>query len=286
MELRKMLSRNEARSSPLCKVYYRPIEAAIRWSGLHRYEAMILNVLGHRQAPTLHDFPRWPALSLNAERIYDGILNEELAYGYNGLTARGGTPPTGTPEHFDLEGVTVRHTDLRAWMQRCYPGQRPRFLFSATERAAHPIITVEVGQAMLTEQAATHALLRQCQQQNRSLQARYEALLSRQAAVPTPQAPASPLSDRAETTYLNIIGALMDLLLGKSPSGKPYSDFRTQEAVISALLAHNGGLMGLTERTLQGKFARAKRQINARQPPPAQDRMCGPENRICGFQAK
>ncbi|MEA9585928.1 hypothetical protein VC279_06325 [Xanthomonas sp. WHRI 10064A] len=278
-----MFSKNEARSSPLCKVYYRPIEAAIRWSGLHRHEAMILDVLGERQTPTLHDFPRWPLLRLNAERIYDGILNDELAYGYDGLTARGTRAGNGTEDDIDQTRLTVRHTALREWMQRCYPGQRPRFLFTASERAAHPIITLETGQAMLAEQAATHALLRQCQQDARSLQARYDALLSRQATGPISPS-ASALSERAETTYLNIIGALLDLLLGKAPSGKPYSSFRTQEAVISALMAHNDGLMGLTERTLQGKFARAKRQINARQPPPAQDRMCGRENRIGGVQ--
>ncbi|WP_444485044.1 hypothetical protein [Xanthomonas citri] len=74
--------------------------------------------------------------------------------------------------------------------------------------------------------------------------------------------------------YLNIIGALLCLLLDDAPSGKPYSAFRTQEAIISALIAHNDGLMGLTERTLQAKFAQAKRHVAARKPPSAQGRMC------------
>jgi hypothetical protein len=43
-------------------------------------------------------------------------------------------------------------------------------------------------------------------------------------------------SPRAERTYLNIIGALVALLLGKSPAGKPHSLFKTQESIIDALV--------------------------------------------------
>jgi hypothetical protein len=38
------------------------------------------------------------------------------------------------------------------------------------------------------------------------------------------------ISERAETTYLNIIGGMLTLMLGQSPSGVPYSSFKTQEA--------------------------------------------------------
>ncbi|MFY2840733.1 hypothetical protein ACOTJF_03405 [Achromobacter ruhlandii] len=42
---------------------------------------------------------------------------------------------------------------------------------------------------------------------------------------------------RSESTYLNIVGGLLTLLLGKSPNGVPYSSFETLESVISALVA-------------------------------------------------
>jgi hypothetical protein len=48
------------------------------------------------------------------------------------------------------------------------------------------------------------------------------------------------LSTRAETTYLHIIGGLLRLLLGQSP-GNPYSSFKTQESIVSAMVAHFGG---------------------------------------------
>ncbi|MEP9324990.1 hypothetical protein PPMP20_17890 [Paraburkholderia phymatum] len=72
------------------------------------------------------------------------------------------------------------------------------------------------------------------------------------------------LGRREETTYLNIIGGLLHLLLGKSPgSGKKYSSFASQDAVISGLLAHFDGAPGISKRTLESKFAEAKRSIDA-----------------------
>ncbi len=52
------------------------------------------------------------------------------------------------------------------------------------------------------------------------LQEKHGALLKQMA----PSAGAQCLiSDRAEATYLNIIGSMLDLMLGQSPSGVPYS---------------------------------------------------------------
>ena len=68
---------------------------------------------------------------------------------------------------------------------------------------------------------------------------------------------------RSESTYLNIIGGLLTLLLGKSPAGSAYSSFRNMDAVISALLAHHEGRPGISERTLWSKLAQARRHLEA-----------------------
>lgn len=69
-------------------------------------------------------------------------------------------------------------------------------------------------------------------------------------------------SRRAETTYLNIIGGLVGLMLGKSPAGKALSIYESQAAIIEALEAHHEGKPGMSARTLQEKFAAAKRSLN------------------------
>ncbi|GAA4403165.1 hypothetical protein [Quisquiliibacterium transsilvanicum] len=68
-------------------------------------------------------------------------------------------------------------------------------------------------------------------------------------------------SRRAETTYLNIIGGLIGLMLGKSPGGQPLSVYDSQAAIIAALLAHHEGKPGMSERSLEQKFAAAKRSL-------------------------
>lgn len=70
-----------------------------------------------------------------------------------------------------------------------------------------------------------------------------------------------PMGKREETTFLNITGALLNLLLGKSPSGKAFSVFQDQTAVIDALLAEHEGKPGIAKRTLEEKLAAAKRSL-------------------------
>lgn len=229
-----------------CRAFYRPIEAAIRWSGLVRFESRILKVVGARSIPCPEDFPRWPMLRLNVERIFDAMRNGELPYGRAGITCD-------DPSSLDDPELTVRHVDLRAWMMRFYPSQKPAFLFDDIERQLHPAISVEAVQALLVDREALMTRLAAHQEELKSLRKE----LKRQA--PSERA----LPPRSETTYLNIVGGLLTLLLGKSPSGTPYSSFETMESVISALIAHHEGRPGISERTLWAKLAAAKRQVNA-----------------------
>ena len=43
---------------------YRPIEAAVRWCGLLRFEQRILEALEQRAMPEPGEFPRWPLLRM------------------------------------------------------------------------------------------------------------------------------------------------------------------------------------------------------------------------------
>lgn len=72
-----------------------------------------------------------------------------------------------------------------------------------------------------------------------------------------------PFGRREETTYLNIIGGLLALLLGKSPAGKDQSVFRNQSSVIEALLVNHPDRAGISARTLQHKLAAAKRSLES-----------------------
>ena len=68
------------------------------------------------------------------------------------------------------------------------------------------------------------------------------------------------LHPRSEATYQRIIGGLIQLLTGET-SGKANSIFRNQEAVVQALVFNYGDRDGISERTLDEKFAKAKARL-------------------------
>lgn len=106
----------------VAKLFYRPIEAAIRWCNLIAFEAQILESIWDRVDLLPTTFPQWPCLYTSAEKILDAIRNNELRYGAFGKSVTSGTP-------IDLNILTVRHSDLKQWMAQYWPDQRPAFLF-------------------------------------------------------------------------------------------------------------------------------------------------------------
>ncbi|HBO3353882.1 TPA: hypothetical protein L4S42_001688 [Pseudomonas aeruginosa] len=236
------------------KAYYRPIEAALRWCNLMAYEAQILEKSWHCPALLSQIFPQWPCLHTNVERIFDAVRNHELPYGCLGIPV-----PTGAEVECTL--LTVRHTDLKRWMSCHYPDQRPAFLF---ERPPDRFSEVSIG-TYLALQADRDAL----QLQVKNTQAAYKELLGELQSVGLEREnlqallkSKGKLSNRSELVYLHIIGAMLSLMLGHSPSGKPHSVFRNQSSVVSALTAHFENLPGITKRTLDEKFAAAKRSLS------------------------
>jgi hypothetical protein len=207
---------------PLVKANYRPIEAALRWSGLWDQEPRILTVLGDREMPESVDFPEWPSLLLNAERILDAITNKDLPCGMNFLASR--------PQ------PAIRHVDLRAWIERFYPEERPAFLFDKAPLNTSKLIGTERRSILVR----AHSEMEDNDRHSLG---------------------ANELSLRAETTYLNIIGAMLELTLGRTLQGQPSSVYRTQEALIAALVESNGAKLGIAQRTLERKFAEAKRRL-------------------------
>jgi len=87
---------------------------------------------------------------------------------------------------------------------------------------------------------------------------RIEAKLMRS---PKDQKENSGLSTRERNNLLALIGGLVGLMLGKSPSGKKNSIFQDQVAISAALIAHYPNVEGFGESTLEQKFAEANKRI-------------------------
>lgn len=239
--------------NPQAKTFYRPIDAALRWCNLIRYETQILQAAGASPEQLKSLFPQWPCLHANTEKIHDAIRNGELPYGCFGISV-----PQGTPVEPSL--LTVRHSDLRHWMQLFYPEQRPDFLFDLGD-GTQDKVSLGVYFALQAERDALqrerNTLLHQLQDVEADLQALGLQQDSLKALVNTQ----GQLSARSEHTYLQIIGAVVNTVLDVSPAGKPLSVFKSQAALVDAITARHQDIPGLSKRTLDKKFAAAHRAL-------------------------
>jgi hypothetical protein len=127
---------NTKSCNALQKNYYRPVEAAIRWCGLIEHEVEIMNVLSGGYLPTIQQFPQWPCLTANSEKIFDAIRHHDIKHGRDGMTV-------GDGDHVAPARLTVRHSDLKEWMIKRHPDQKPDFLFDETEQKTHTAINTE-----------------------------------------------------------------------------------------------------------------------------------------------
>lgn len=238
------------------KPFYRPIEAALRWCNLTAHETVILQRAGDKIIPAPSDFPQWPCLKANAEKVWDAIQNRELTYGRDGVTV-----PMG--ETVAKLRVTVRHTDLKAWMAKYYPDQKPKFLFDEIERKTHAAIDRDAFLSLQADRDALRTDLEKAKTWATKIVGEMDAMRGERDSLRAMLEKQATPGARAETTYLNIIGGLLGLMLDTTPGGQKGSAYDSQAAIISALLAHHGGKPGIAGSTLEQKFADARRSIKA-----------------------
>jgi hypothetical protein len=239
----------------LQKPFYRPVEAAIRWCGLVAHEADILEKLDSAtMIPKIGQFPQWPCLQANAEKILDAIMNHEIPHGRDGRTVS-------DDEHVRKDRLTVRHTDLRQWMIKHYPDQKPEFLFDEIERNTHAAINADAFRALQADRDALKAGKDKAEEWTRTIIAERDALLGERDSLRAMVEKANAPGGRSEKTYLNIIGGLLALMLGKSPAGHSQSSFENQAAIISAMLAHYGHIKGMGDSNLVKIMADANKTL-------------------------
>jgi hypothetical protein len=166
-------------------------------------------------------------------------------------------------DHVAYERRHVYGLDLKEWAKKIAPTERPTFLFDEIERNVHPAINADVYQALKAAHDAKEHKLSQANDRIRELNESKGTMESELAGLRAMVGKMGTPGERSETTYLNIIGGLLALMLGKSPLGKPQSSFENQASIISALLAHHDGKPGIAARTLEEKFAASKRSLTA-----------------------
>jgi hypothetical protein len=192
---------NAKSCSALEKPYYKPIEAALRWCNLISHEIEILRGTGNDLFPGIGIFPQWPCLRANAEKIYDAILNGGLPHGRDGRTVSHG-------DHVAKERLTIRHADLREWMAKHYPDQKPAFLFDEVERNTHASFNADTFRVLQADRDAARAELDKAQSWATEIIRERDALLGERNSLRAMVDKAMTTTER--NTLLTIIAGLCD----------------------------------------------------------------------------
>lgn len=190
-------------------------------------------------------------------------IHEAIEKGVLRVSRESGAIFDGSREHVAPERRHVSRQDLKDWIAREFPSDSPAFLFDEIERKTHAAINADTFLALQADRDALAAEMEKTKNRYQQLRQEKESLERMNQSLQAMVEKANTPGERAETTYLNIIGAMLELMLSKSPNGQPYSNFHSQAAIISVLLAHHEGKPGISARTLEDKFAAAKRGLNA-----------------------
>jgi hypothetical protein len=242
------------------KECYTPTEAAIRWCGLSQYEDRILNTIGNG-IPRPDTFPQWPCLRINLLKISNAISNHEIQYALNGIVVDSDPYPRIIEAHLAQGTLTIPRRELKQWMTKNYPDQKPPFLFDEIERNTHTAISADSLRALQADRDALRARLKTLETQygatsseNNALNKKIEDLTSKLESFEVPH-------ERSEKTYQNIIVALLHYIQGEVPGIKGHPEYKSEAKLIEAICEKYTGYGGLTKRTLEERLSAAKKNF-------------------------
>ena len=220
---------NPKSCNSLEKPSYTPVEAAIRWCGLFKHEDYILDEMRDYKFPRGGTFLQWPCLRANIEKIYDAIADRSLLARHDGTRDK---HPYVTPG-----SITIRHNDLKQWMTKYYPDQKPAFLFDEIERTIHAAISTDTFMALQADRDALNVRLntletdyRATKDENNVLRKKVDDLTGELESIGVPD-------ERSERSYQNIIVALLDYISGNVPRVGKHQDFKSEARLIDAIVA-------------------------------------------------
>lgn len=193
--------------------------------------------------------------------IHEAIRKDELKV----CRSKGGDSWFNSEDHVAPESRRLKREDLRNWIIKYLPNDKPAFLFDEIERKTHTSINVDTFRALQADRDALNAELRHAKKLTNDKTNEIEQLKTENEylknCINKMQDSEKTLSEKEERTYLNIIGALVNLMLDKSPNQQRYSILNSQSAIISTLLGHYPNKQGISSSTLENKFSAANQSL-------------------------
>lgn len=233
--------------------YYIP-QAAALWCGVP--SEMVDSILNQsvENGRNIYRHHSIDCLEPRCRAIHDAIDNNKIPCGRDG---RGRNYES--EDHVAAERRTVSRQDLKAWIAKEFPSDKPDFLFDEIERNTHSAINAESFRAL---QADRDALQRQLESTKTTIQnmelKTYEAAAKLKQHEARLQHLGKDINPRSEKTYLNILGALLEVITGSFQD----ETFSSETQLRDFLSEKYEGFQGVTSRTLADKFALAKKAVN------------------------
>lgn len=245
-------------------VYHVPVAAAL-WCGVPEDqvagELSIAVPIGQSNAlgRAILRHPYLKCLEPRIRAIHSAIDTGELP------TCREDGRKAGDQDHVAYERRHVYGLDLKEWAKKIAPTERPAFLFDEIERDTHSAISADSYRVLKAAHDAKELKLTQAIERIRDIEearGRVETELNAARAMVDNltaklQAAGAP-GERAETTYQNIIAALLDCIAGNLPNVEQHPSFENETKLIEAIDEHYRGYGGLSKSNLSRKFPAAK----------------------------
>lgn len=232
-------------------VYPVPVAAAL-WCGIPVAE--VHQYLGEAKeiGRAIFQHPYIRCLEPRCRAIHEAIDKDVLP-----VSREKGSSFLESKDHVAPERRYVTRQNLKEWIAKEFPSDKPSFLFDEIERSTHQAINTEAFTALQADRDALTVRLEKAKSSFRDIRADLDAMRGERDSLRAIVEKVGAPSARAETTYLNIIAAMLELI--QTPRGGRTSD----SAVIAELVTNYGDKPGISKANLEKKFAEAKRSIRS-----------------------
>lgn len=237
-------------------------QAAALWCGVPENqvneitrEATQLSETGLGRSILTH--PSVPCLEPRSRAIAEAIEEGSLPHGRDD----GRTVPKG--EHVAYERRCFFGRDLKKWMGKAFPNEKPAFLFDDIERSPHTAISADTYRAVKAEHDKLEKRLANVRVEFKKLREEKEAIEAERDSLKDIVDKMGALGERAESTYQNIIAALLDCIAGNLPGIEKHPSFPSEAKLIEEIDHHFRGYGGLSKSNLSRKFPEAKRALQS-----------------------
>lgn len=243
-------------------VYSIPLAAAL-WCGVpeDQVEEIVreaTQLSGSGLGRSIWRHPAVPCLEPRSRAIAEAIDDGELPHGREDGTS------VAAGDHVAYERRHFFGRDLRKWMERAFPNEKPAFLFDDIERSTHTAISADAYRALKAEHDKLASRLNNAKTEFKKLREEKEIIEAERDSLKAMVNKLGTPSERAESTYQNIIAALLDCIAGGLPGIERHPSFASEAKLIDAIDDHYRGYGGLSKSTLSRKFPEAKRALQSR----------------------